>query len=78
MINNSYIYEVQFYLSMIIYKKYLQNKNILLDIYMRNIRYIYNDYIQYDNSKKSLIESIEDYIKIKEDFILNLLKECEN
>ena len=78
MVNNSYIYEVQFYLSMILYKKYLENKDILLDIYMEKIRYIYNNYMQYDNSKKSLIESIEDYIQIKEDFILNLLKECEN
>lgn len=78
MVNNSYIYEVQFYLSMILYKKYLENKDILLDIYMEKIRYIYNDYIQYDNSKRSLIESIENYIQIKEDFIFNLLKECEN
>ena len=78
MVNNSYIYEVQFYLSMILYKKYLENKDILLDIYMEKIRYIYNNYMQYDNSKKSLIESIEDYIQIKEDFILDLLKECEN
>lgn len=76
MINNSYIYEVQFYLSMILYKKYLNNDNILLDVYMQNIRYIYNDYIKYDNNKKSLIESINDYIEIRKDFILELLNEC--
>lgn len=76
MVNNSYIYEVQFYLSMILEKKFLRDKDILLDIYMRNIRYIYNDYITYDNNKKSLIESIEDYIKERKKFILDLLKEC--
>lgn len=76
MVNNSYIYEVQFYLSMILEKRFLHDKNILLDIYMRNIRYIYNDYIAYDNNKKPLIESIEDYIKERKEFILDLLKEC--
>ncbi len=76
MINNSYIYEVQFYLSMILEKKYLHDKDILLDIYMRNIRYIYNDYITYDNTKKSLTESIEDYIKERKEFVLDLLREC--
>ena len=43
---NSYIYEVQFYLSIILYDKYLKNENILLDRYKKSIRYIYNDYIE--------------------------------
>lgn len=69
--------EYLFYLSIILYDKYLKNKNILLDIYYIKIFSIYNDYLNYDNSNKSLIESINDYINIRNDYILNLLSECE-
>ena len=75
--NNSYIYEVQFYLSIILYDRYLKEDNILLDRYKNAIRYIYNDYItKYDNNNKSLIESINDYIELRKDFILENINEC--
>lgn len=76
MVNNSYIYEVQFYLCIMLYDKYLKNDSILLDLYKNAIRYIYNDYIQYDNTNKPLIESINDYIELRKDFILENLNEC--
>ena len=74
--NNSYIYEVQFYLGIILFEKYLKEEQILLDNYKNAIRYIYNDYANYDNNNKSLLESINDYIEIRKDFILENLNEC--
>ena len=74
--NKNFDSEYLFYLSIILYDKYLKNKNILLDIYYIKIFSIYNDYLNYDNSNKSLIESINDYINTRNDYILNLLKEC--
>ena len=76
MVNNSYIYEVQFYLSIMLYDRYLKDEHILLDEYKNAIRYIYNDYINYDNNKKALMESIENYIELRKDFILGNLNEC--
>ena len=76
MINNSYIYEVQFYLSIILYDRYLKEDNILLDEYKTAIRYIYNDYVNYDNNNKALLESINDYIELRKDFILENLNNC--
>lgn len=74
--NKNFDSEYLFYLSIILYDKYLKNKNILLDIYYIKIFSIYNDYLNYDNSDKSLIESINDYINTRNDYILNLLNEC--
>jgi len=76
MINNNYIYEVQFYLTMILYDRYLKEETILLDVYKKVIRYIYNDYINYDNNNKSLIDSINDYIELRKDFVLENLNMC--
>ena len=76
MVNNSYIYEVQFYLAIILYDRYLKNDTILLDEYKKHIRYIYNDYINYDNNNKPLLESINDYIEQRKDFVLENLNEC--
>ncbi len=74
--NNSYIYEVQFYLAIMLYDRYLKDDGILLDKYKNIIRYIYNDYIKHDNNKKSLMDSINDYIEERKDFILENLNEC--
>lgn len=74
--NKNFDSEYLFYLSIILYDKYLKNKNILLDIYYIRIFSIYKDYLNYDNSNKSLIESINDYINTRNDYILNLLNEC--
>lgn len=69
--NNEYV----FYLSMILYENYLKDDNVLLDLYYDRIIKIYNDYLNYDNKNKSLLESINDYIEIRKDFILELLNE---
>lgn len=74
--NKNFDSEYLFYLSIILYDKYLKNKYILLDIYYIKIFSIYKDYLNYDNSNKSLIESINDYINTRNDYILNLLNEC--
>lgn len=74
--NKKFDSEYLFYLSIILYNKYLKNKDILLDIYYIKIFSIYNDYLNYDNINKPLIESINDYINTRNDYILNLLKEC--
>lgn len=74
--NNSYIYEVQFYLAIMLFERYLKDDSILLDEYKKIIRYIYNDYIKYDNKNKSLLDSINDYIEKRKDFILENLNEC--
>lgn len=66
----------EFYLSIILYDLFLKEQSILLDIYYNDIKIIYKDYIKYDNKKKALIESINDYIDIKKEFILNTLKNC--
>ena len=69
---NEYI----FYLSIMLYDKYLKDKNILLDKYYANIYDIFVDYLNFDNTKKSLIESINDYIDTRKDYILDLLNKC--
>lgn len=68
--------EYMFYLSIILYDKYLKDKNILLDIYYSKVYEICVNYLKYDNTKKTLIESINDYINTRNDYILNLLNEC--
>lgn len=72
---NDYEYEVKFYLSIMLYDKYLKEDYILLDRYMNVINDIYLDYLSYDNNTKPLIESINDYIEIRKDFILENLNE---
>lgn len=74
--SNKYIMELRFYLSIILYDRYLKNDHILLDIYYESINEIIKDYINYDNDKKALIESINDYIDLKKDFILEELNNC--
>lgn len=68
--------EYMFYLSIMLYDKYLKDKNILLDIYYSKVYEICVDYLNYDNTKKTLIESINDYINTRNDYILNLLNKC--
>ena len=74
--SNKYIMELRFYLSIILYDKYLKNDYILLDRYYESINEIIKDYINYDNDKKALTESINDYIELRKDFILEELNNC--
>jgi len=74
--SNEYIMELRFYLSIILYDRYLKNDVILLDLYYESINEIIKDYINYDNNNKALIESIIDYIELRKDFILEKINEC--
>ena len=74
--SNEYIMELRFYLSIILYDRYLRDDIILLDLYYDSINKIIKDYIKYDNNKKALIESINDYIELRKDFILENINEC--
>lgn len=74
--SNSYIMELRFYLSIILYDKYLRDDIILLDLYYDSINKIMADYLKHDNNNKALIESINDYIEERKDFILETLNEC--
>ena len=72
--NTNYVYEVKFYLTIKIYESFLKNKDFDLDSYQEIIDKIYEDYMkQYDNNKKSLLSSIEDYMQERKEFILELL-----
>lgn len=73
MVNNSYIYEVEFYLAFMIEKKYLEGKSLLLDNYLNAIRHIYNDYVSYDNKKVSLMTSVEEYLEKQDVFVKEIL-----
>lgn len=77
MVDNDYIYEVKFYLAFMIEKKYLEGKSLLLDNYLNAIRYIYNDYIGYDNKKVSLVTSIEEYLQKQDVFVKEILLNWE-
>lgn len=74
--SNEYIMELRFYLSIILYDKYLRDDVILLDLYYDSINKIMKDYLKYDNTNKALIESINDYIEERKDFVIETINEC--
>lgn len=73
---NNYKETCKLYLSIVIYKKYLNNDFILIDLYKEAIDKIYIDYLKYDNKNKSLLDSIENYIETQKDFVFNLINDC--
>lgn len=72
-IKNEYI----FYLSLIIKERFLKNNYILLDIYYDKIIKIYYDYIKNENFKKSLFDSINDYLDNNKNYIYNILNDVK-
>ena len=65
-----------FYLGIEILKALmLQDNHLYIDLYYENIKEIYEDYKNYDNNNKSLLDSIHDYIDNNEQKILNIIKE---
>ena len=69
---NKYDNECIVYLSIEILKMLLlEEQPILIDIYYEKILEIYEDYKKHDNNKKSLLDSIHDYINKNERKILN-------
>ena len=65
-----YDYECIFYLGIQTIKYLeLEDKCLYIDKYYNTIKEIYNDYKNYDNTNKSLLDSINDYINEKHDEI---------
>lgn len=60
-----------FYLGMEIMKALLlEEQYMYIDVYYETIKEIYEDYKKYDNNKKSLLDSIHNYINENEQNIL--------
>ena len=69
---NKYDNECIVYLSIEILKMLLlEEQPIFIDIYYEKILEIYEDYKKHDNNKKSILDSIHDYINSNERKILN-------
>ena len=74
---NNYKSECIFYLGIEIMKMLMLEENHLyIDLYYETIKEIYEDYKQYDNNNKSLLDSIHDYINNNEKKILNKVGKC--
>lgn len=66
-----------FYLGLEIIKLLgLDNNFLYIDDYYYIVTAIYNDYKQYDNTSKSLLESINDYILDNKDYIADKIKKA--
>ena len=75
--SQEYREEVMFYMTMLFYDKFLQNKFIVMDEYYAVIQDIVDDYIlNFDKTSKGLMESIEDYLKDKENDLIDLADNC--
>ena len=63
--------EVMFYLSHNIMREFLSNNDyVLIDIFYEVMQEITEDYLKnYDNANKSLLDSINDYIILREKYI---------
>lgn len=69
---NKYDNECIVYLSIEILKMLLlEEQPMFIDIYYEKILEIYEDYKKHDNNKKSLLDSIHNYINSNERKILN-------
>lgn len=75
--SQEYREEVMFYMTMMFYDKFLQNKFIVMDEYYAVIQDIVDDYIlNFDKNYKGIMESIEDYLKDKESDLIDLADSC--
>ena len=72
---SDYDYECIFYLGIQISKTFeLEKKWLLIDEYYNGIKIIYEDYKKCDNKNKSLLDSINDYIKEHTIYIISVVK----
>lgn len=72
-------YDLQciFYLGIEIRKMlYLEGGFMYIDLYLDKIKEIYEDYKNYDNNGKSLLDSIHDYVYENEEKINEELRDC--
>lgn len=76
---NNYDMICTFYLGIEIMKALLLEERFLyIDLYYDKIKEIYEDYKNYDNGNKSLLDSIHDYINSNEQKIYDNIKICFN
>lgn len=74
---NDYDLQCIFYLGIEIRKMLLLEEQFLyIDVYFDKIKEIYQDYKKYDNKKRSLLDSIHDYINESESEIIEKIKDC--
>lgn len=73
--NKEYINEIIFYLGIII-REDKKDKFVLIDDFYQAIKMIAQDYLRYDNTNKSLLNSIEDYINNNKGYIDEKIKNC--
>ena len=68
--------EVMFYLSHNIMRQFLSNNDyVLIDVFYDVMQEITEDYLNnYDNANKSLLDSINDYIILREKYIKEKLQ----
>lgn len=72
---NNYDCECIFYLGIQIEKALLlEGQHLYIDEYYNAVKDIYEDYKNYDNKNKSLLDSINDYIDNNEQKILDRVK----
>lgn len=74
---NDYDLQCIFYLGIEVRKMLLLEEQFLyIDVYFDKIKEIYQDYKKYDNKKRSLLDSIHDYINENESEIIEKVKCC--
>ena len=73
-IYTAYDNECMLYLALGIYE--IWHRHIYIDLYVEEIKKIYEDYKQYDNPEKSLYDSICDYINNNLDSLKERLNEA--
>lgn len=72
---SEYDCECIFYLGIQISKTFeLEKKWLLIDEYYNGIKIIYEDYKKYDNENKSLLDSVDDYIREHTTYIIGVIK----
>lgn len=73
---SKYDKECMMYLSIQIIRSLIaKDKYIVIDLFTDLIEDIYEDYKKYDNPKKSLLDSVNDYITTNEDDIKQMIYE---
>lgn len=74
---SDYDLQCMFYLGIEVRKMlYLEESFMYIDLYLDKIKEIYNDYKNYDNTGKSLLDSIHNYVYENEEKINEELKDC--
>ena len=74
-IREEYKNEIAFYLGIII-REDNKDKFVIIDTFYETIKELTEDYLKYDNIKKSLLDSIESYVNKNKKYINEKIKKC--